>query len=56
MLLYNYTPTLNRIRKDFRKINKKLFFNKLATLLLSIANIITKADLNSIVKETIKAI
>jgi hypothetical protein len=54
VLLYDYTPTLNKIRKDFKKINKKLFLNKLATLLL--INIIIRADLDSAVKEIIKAI
>jgi hypothetical protein len=56
VLLYNHTLIPNRIEKDFKKTNKKLFLETLASLLLSIANIITRADLNSAVKETIKAI
>jgi hypothetical protein len=46
----------NRIGKDFKKIDKKLFLKTLASLLLSIANIITRADLDNAVKEIIKAI
>lgn len=56
VLLYNHTPTPNRIGKDFRKTDEKLFLETLASLLLSTANIITRADLDRVVKETIKAI
>jgi hypothetical protein len=56
VLFYNHTLMPNRIGKDFKKIDKKLFLKTLASLLLSIANIITRADLDNAVKEIIKAI
>jgi hypothetical protein len=56
VLLYNYTLMPNKIGKDFKKIDKKLFLETLASLLLNIANIITRADLDNVVKEIIKAI
>jgi hypothetical protein len=56
ILLYNHTLTLNKIGKDFKKTNEKLFLEILASLLLSIVNIITRADLDNAIKEIIKAI
>ena len=56
ILLYNHTLMLNKIGKDFKKTDKKLFLEILASLLLSIVNIVTRADLDDAVKEIIKAI
>ena len=47
---------LNRTGKDFKKTDEKLFLEILASLLLSIVNIITRADLDNAIKEIIKAI
>ena len=56
VLLYNHTPTPNRTGKDFKKTDEKLFLETLASLLPSTANIVTRADLDGAVEETIRAI
>jgi hypothetical protein len=56
VLLYNYTLTLNKTGKDFKKTNKKLFLEILTSLLLSIINIVTRANLDGVIKEIIRAI
>jgi hypothetical protein len=56
VLLYNHTLILNKIGKDFKKTDKKLFLKILVSLFLSIINIITKTDLDNAIKEIIKVI
>jgi hypothetical protein len=56
VLLYNHTLTPNRTGKDFKKTDEKLFLETLTSLLPSTVNIVTRADLDGAVKETIRAI
>jgi hypothetical protein len=46
VILINYTLILNRIRKDYTKINCKLFLETLASLLPSLTNITTREHLD----------
>jgi exonuclease III len=56
VLLINHTPTENKIRKDFRKTDEELFLNTLTPLLPQAINIVTKADLDAAVEQTVSAI
>jgi hypothetical protein len=53
VILINYTPTLNKPGKDFKRTDKKLYLKTLATLLFKTHNIILRADLNKVVEKII---